>query len=78
MLFRGARSTREQLFQRLNQLWWIVVNHRPANVEIDCKVTMDQSIAHGDDFVPGNLRRRFPGGFRKTAGRFSNHLDETL
>ena len=72
------RIVLDEFFQGGNQLWQIVMDDSPQDIQIYCKVTVDQPIAHGDDLVPGNLRCHFQGGFRKTAGRFTYDLNETL
>lgn len=48
---------------------WAVAHGRiPNDVGVNLEISMNKHIAHTDDFVPGNVRRKRPHLFREGAG----------
>ena len=47
----------------------------PNNIEVDAEVSVDKSVSHGHDCLPGDLRRLQSSGLGHLGSRFADNLD---
>jgi hypothetical protein len=62
-------------YQNVNQIWKLIGDCAPENIQIDVKVGMHEPVSHTDNRIPWNVLELGAGGWGNPKRGFANDFD---
>jgi len=67
--------TRQSRGKNLHKRWKVFLHRLPEDVQVDIEISMNQTVAHANNVIPGNVRKVSSRILRNLIGGFPDDLD---